>query len=108
MNEYDMTNLGLCIIFATFIVCDTWLFSQGYNAWFHIRKTQEEKDIQKYKLLKLQSEACSLICVTELEEAVKAIAPWLSASLEDTTFHKCQEYRDACNLIFKADKSSDE
>lgn len=35
----------------------------------------------------------------QLEAAIDAIAPWLSASLDE---HSCQEYRDACDLVFEA------
>ena len=36
-----------------------------------------------------------------MSKAIADIAPWLSASLDDT---ECEEYREACNLIFAIDQ----
>ena len=42
--------------------------------------------------------------IIELEEAVKIISPWLSASLSCHLSKPCEEYKTACNKIFEADK----
>jgi len=39
--------------------------------------------------------------IKELECAISGITPWLSASLEKENY--CDEYKRACDLMFKAD-----
>ena len=39
--------LGFWIFLAVFVVCDTWLFSKGYNAYFWSHKQPEEKELRK-------------------------------------------------------------
>jgi len=46
--------------------------------------------------------------IEELRAAIKAITPWLSASLSDDPItgkknNSCKEYIDACNLVFEVD-----
>jgi len=38
-------------------LCDTWLFSKGYNSFFHSFKTIEEKELRKYSIAKAENEA---------------------------------------------------
>lgn len=55
-----MGNGTVFFIFLSVVwVCESWLFSQGYNTLFHHHKTPEEKEIQRLKieLLKAQIEA---------------------------------------------------
>lgn len=42
----------------------------------------------------------SFLRIKHLEEAIRNIAPWLSASLNNNS---CQEYIDDCNRIFDLD-----
>lgn len=44
-----MEFLGLCIVMASFIVCDTWIFLRGYNSFFHKAKTDKEKALPAEK-----------------------------------------------------------
>jgi hypothetical protein len=61
-------------------------------------------DFKKYWHNKITSEMLSIKDVSEIlaefHEAVHAIAPWLSASLDS---RPCGEYEDACNTIFVVD-----
>jgi predicted acetyltransferase len=41
-----MHFLGFCILLAAFIVCDTWVFLNGYDSMFHTAKTPEEKALR--------------------------------------------------------------
>jgi hypothetical protein len=45
-----MEWFGFWIFASTLVVCDTWLFSRGYNSFLHTWKTPEEKALRK-KLL---------------------------------------------------------
>lgn len=42
-----MAWLGFWIFASTFLVCDTYLFSKGYNSVFWEHKTQEEKQLRE-------------------------------------------------------------
>jgi predicted house-cleaning NTP pyrophosphatase (Maf/HAM1 superfamily) len=44
-------QIALGLIIAALIVCDTWVFLNGYSSLLHKAKTPEEKAIQS-KLLK--------------------------------------------------------
>ena len=57
MNRYAW--LGFWIFLSVFIACDTYLFNQGYETWFHTAKTDIEKEIQQLKLDKLRKETKS-------------------------------------------------
>lgn len=50
----------------------------------------------------LHEKADIAIELAKLSKALADIAPWLSASLESMT--PCQEYRDACEQIFRLDR----
>jgi len=50
----------------------------------------------------LYDKADIAIELAKLSKAIADIAPWLSASLESMT--PCQEYRDACEQIFRLDR----
>lgn len=42
-----MEFLGICIVFSTWLVCDTWIFLRGYNATFSRCKTEDEKELRR-------------------------------------------------------------
>jgi hypothetical protein len=42
-----MEWLGFWIFASVFLVCDTWLFSKGYNSFFWDWKTSEEQQLRK-------------------------------------------------------------
>jgi len=42
-----MEFLGMCIIFSTWLVCDTWIFLRGYKSTFLVCKTDEEKELHR-------------------------------------------------------------
>lgn len=48
---------GVGILLAAWLICDTYLFSKGYNSFFHSRKTDDEKEIQKLLMIKYRREA---------------------------------------------------
>lgn len=41
---------GFWIFLAALIVCDHWIFSQGYDSFFQQHKTTEEKELQRLKI----------------------------------------------------------
>ena len=45
------------IFLSIMYLCDTWLFSKGYNSFFHSFKTIEEKELRKYSIAKAENEA---------------------------------------------------
>lgn len=50
MTSWAAFWLFLCV----FIVCDCWIFSQGYDSFFQTHKTEAEKKIQRIKIKHLQ------------------------------------------------------
>lgn len=42
-----MAWFGFWIFVSTLLVCDTWLFSKGYNSFFWKAKTEAEQKIHK-------------------------------------------------------------
>lgn len=42
------------LFLAVFIVCDCWIFSQGYDSFFQSHKTEAEKEIQRIKIERLR------------------------------------------------------
>lgn len=42
-----MEWLGFWIFLSTLLVCDTWLFSKGYNSFFWTWKTKEELELRE-------------------------------------------------------------
>lgn len=48
---------GIAILLATWLICDTYLFLKGYNSFWHSRKTEDEKEIQKLLMDKYRREA---------------------------------------------------
>lgn len=42
-----MDTLDFWIFLSVCVICDAWLFSKGYNAFFYKHKTDEEKEIRK-------------------------------------------------------------
>ena len=51
-----MVALGFWIFLSVVVVCDAWLFSQGYESSFFSRKTDQEKKIRELKIKKLEKE----------------------------------------------------
>ena len=51
----DNSWLGFWIFMTALIICDHWIFSQGYDSFFQSHKTPEEKQIQKIKIEKLRN-----------------------------------------------------
>jgi hypothetical protein len=49
--------LGLALVISTYIACDAFLFSKGYDSFFFHAKSAEEKEIQKYNLAILRKKA---------------------------------------------------
>ena len=49
-----MSWLGFWTFMAVLVICDSWLFSQGYDTFLQEHKTPEEKEIQKIKINKLR------------------------------------------------------
>lgn len=52
-----MGTLGLCLLIAVVYACDTWLFSRGYETFWHKHKTPEEKELQQLQIAKLRKES---------------------------------------------------
>jgi len=48
---------GMWIFLSIIYICDTWLFSKGYNSFFHSFKTTEEKELRKYSIAKAEKES---------------------------------------------------
>jgi len=46
--------LGFWAFVAVLVVCDCYLFSQGYDTFFQTHETPEEKEIQRLKIKKLE------------------------------------------------------
>lgn len=42
-----MDNFGFWLFLSILVVCDTWLFTKGYETLFHTHKTPEEKELQQ-------------------------------------------------------------
>jgi hypothetical protein len=49
-----MEWFGFWIFLAVLIVCDHWIFSQGYDGFFQSHNTDAEKEIQKIKIQKMR------------------------------------------------------
>ena len=45
-----MNWLGFWIFMSVLVMCDCWVFSQGYDSLFQYHKTAEEKEIQRIKI----------------------------------------------------------
>lgn len=45
-----MSWFGFWIFAAVFIVCDCWVFTQGYDSFFQYHNAPEEKEIQRIKI----------------------------------------------------------
>jgi len=45
-----MDWFGFWIFAAVFVVCDCWVFSQGYDSFLQHHKTPEEKELQRIKI----------------------------------------------------------
>ncbi|CAH1387057.1 hypothetical protein [Candidatus Nitrotoga sp. M5] len=41
-----MGTLGICILVATILVTEAWIFLSGYDSWIHKVKTDEEKALR--------------------------------------------------------------
>lgn len=48
--DMDLGALGFFLLAITFVICDTWLFSQGYNSSIHEVKTSEEKRLREVSI----------------------------------------------------------
>jgi hypothetical protein len=55
-NEKDipMDWFGFWIFLAVLVVCDHWIFAQGYDSFFQSHKTVEEKELQRLKIEELR------------------------------------------------------
>lgn len=51
-----MECFGFWIFLAVFVVCDCWIYSQGYDSFFQHHKTNAEKELQRLKIEKLRLE----------------------------------------------------
>lgn len=49
-------EFGFWIFLSVVFACDSWLFSQGYNSFFHKHKTEEEKKIREAKIKMLEKQ----------------------------------------------------
>ena len=45
-----MTWAAFWLFMAVLIVCDCWIFSQGYDSFFQSHKTDAEKELQRLKI----------------------------------------------------------
>lgn len=50
----NFAALGFFIFLSVVWVCDTWLFSQGYNSSIHTIKSDDEKRIKEAKIKVLE------------------------------------------------------
>ena len=53
----DLAWFGFWIFAAVLVVCDHWIFSQGYDSLLQKHKTEVEKELQRLKVEKLKREA---------------------------------------------------
>lgn len=47
---------GFWIFLAVLMVCDHWIYAQGYDSLFQKHKTEAELEIQKIKIEKLKED----------------------------------------------------
>lgn len=52
-----MDWFGFWIFLAVFVVCDCWIFSQGYDSFFQSHKTEAEKELQRLKIDELRQKS---------------------------------------------------
>lgn len=57
MSDWAAFWLCLAVVYAV----DSWLFSKGYETWFHTHRTDEEKELQR-KIIESRHDAAS--CTT--------------------------------------------
>ena len=47
---------GFWIFLAVLVCCDCFIFYSGYDSYFHIHKTDAEKELQKIKIDKARAD----------------------------------------------------
>ena len=55
-----MHYFGFWIFLSVFVVCDCWIFSQGYDSFLQCHKTEAEKELQKLRIEELRRKVESL------------------------------------------------
>lgn len=49
--------LGFWAFLSVLLICDCWIFSQGYDSFLQTHKTKAEKQIQQIKINKLREKS---------------------------------------------------